>query len=273
MTPPPQPVPQHFVLAPHADDAALSCGGQIAALVREGQPVTIITLLIGQPSPAALRLPLAHYFHQKWGLADNVIAVRRAEDQRAAARLGASLHFGDLLEAGYRQTADGAPCYAVPEAIHQAPHPRDPLLQLLTPAAVLAQFQALPVNLTATSVIHAPLGVGNHVDHQTVRQMALLLTQALPDLKVFFYEDYPYASWNDQVVPAALRALTGLAAPRPLSRVVHALDLRSRLTRIAAIAAYQSQLKMIWRRGAVGMALRTWQFMSRAGGEVEWELV
>jgi LmbE family N-acetylglucosaminyl deacetylase len=250
-------------LSPHADDAALSCGGHIAALVQRGERVVIHTLMIADPSPAALRTPLAKHFHAMWGLGDDVVRVRRAEDAEAARRLGASVQFGALLEAGYRMTPDGQPCYPAPESIHRAPHPDDPLLAWLTPdgaAGLLA-----PLSLKAGDTLHVPLGVGNHVDHQIVREIGKLVRAGRPEFEVVFYEEYPYAAWNDQEAPNAVAAL-GLA----VERVLHPLTLRHRLLRIAAIAAYRSQLTMIWPRGAVGMAVRTWQFMKRMGGEVEW---
>ncbi|MBX3064924.1 MAG: PIG-L family deacetylase [Anaerolineae bacterium] len=261
----------HLFLSPHADDAALSCGGQIASLTRQHQ-VTIFTLMIGQPPPEALNLPLAVYFHRKWGLGANVVTVRRAEDRLAARRMGSALLAGDLLEAGYRRDSQGNACYVEPASLHLAPNPADPLLQLLTGESVRNIFQAQGVVLSSDLVIHAPLGVGNHVDHQIVREMALLLAHENPALRLVFYEDYPYATWNDKVVPDALNETAARVQPRTLKRVLHPLDLRARLARIAAIASYRSQLSMIWRRGMVGMMLRTWQFMAQRGGEVEWEI-
>lgn len=253
----------HLYLSPHADDVVLSCGGTIATLTRQQQRVVIFTLMIADPPRQALETPLARHFLALWNLGENVIQVRRAEDQAAAAVLGAEIQFGDLLECGYRLDDNGQPYYATPESINAAINPHDPLRSMLTPdgvRALLARFA-----LAAGDTIHAPLGVGQHVDHQIIRDVAVILKQTDPAINVVFYEEYPYAGWNDQVVPDAVAAL-----PLPVQRIVHPLNLRARLLRIAAIASYRSQLKMIWPKGTLGMALRTWQFMAKTGGEAEW---
>src|SRR6187431_2930618 len=43
----------HVIVAPHPDDAALSCGGLISSLRELGQNVTIITVFSGGPSAGA----------------------------------------------------------------------------------------------------------------------------------------------------------------------------------------------------------------------------
>ncbi|WP_322493922.1 hypothetical protein [Chloroflexus sp.] len=35
---------QHIILSPHLDDAALSCGGSIAAAVAADEPVLVVTI-------------------------------------------------------------------------------------------------------------------------------------------------------------------------------------------------------------------------------------
>jgi len=44
----------HVFVAPHPDDAALSCGGLIASLRELGQDVTILTVFSGNASAAGL---------------------------------------------------------------------------------------------------------------------------------------------------------------------------------------------------------------------------
>ncbi len=255
----------HIYLSPHADDAALSCGGYIAALTRRGEKVRIHTLMIAEPPLAALENPLARHFHALWSLGREVIAVRRDEDRAAARVLGAELTFGDFLEAGYRMGANSQPLYTTIEQLLGSVHPHDALLEELETTAALA-FCAT-IGLEAGDTLHAPLGVGGHVDHRLTRDLACAIARERRDLQVMFYEEYPYASWSDEVVSAALSEL-GL----PVARVLHPLDTWMMLRRIRAIACYRSQLKMIWPRGMIGMVLRTWQYMHRVGGEVEWSL-
>ena len=255
----------HMYLSPHADDAALSCGGQIASLTRRREKVVIHTLMIAEPPQAAFDNPLVQHFHALWKLGGDVVAVRRGEDHAAAHVLGAEIVFGRFLEAGYRTDAGGAPLYTTIEQLLGAIHPDDPLRDVFDSSSVAAFRHELGVS--AGDTLHAPLGVGGHVDHRVVRDLARALAREYPDVRVVFYEEYPYASWNADMVSSALGELA-----LPVERVLHRLDAWAMLRRIRAIACYRSQLKMIWPRGMIGMALRTWQFMRRVGGEIEWRI-
>ncbi len=52
----PLPMPvAHLFIAPHFDDVALSCGGEVARLVAAGETVSIVTVFAGVP-PAAMPL-------------------------------------------------------------------------------------------------------------------------------------------------------------------------------------------------------------------------
>jgi LmbE family N-acetylglucosaminyl deacetylase len=77
-------------LSPHLDDAALSCGGQIAQQTAAGLPVLIVTLMAGDP-PARPLSPFAQQLHTRWQLHDapTAVAARRAEDTAACRHLAA----------------------------------------------------------------------------------------------------------------------------------------------------------------------------------------
>src|SRR5512140_2145170 len=94
-------------LSPHLDDAVFSAGGLIYDQARAGLPVEIWTFMAGYPDPQAGVSPLAQSIQTLWGFAsaEETVRMRREEDQRAAALLGArTLHF-DFLDCIYRRGA------------------------------------------------------------------------------------------------------------------------------------------------------------------------
>jgi LmbE family N-acetylglucosaminyl deacetylase len=74
-------------LSPHLDDAVWSIGGALADAARRGADVTVATVLAGDPSS---RGPAGHW-DKRCGFrsAGKAAEVRRAEDRRACAAIGA----------------------------------------------------------------------------------------------------------------------------------------------------------------------------------------
>ena len=54
-------------LSPHLDDAALSCGGQIAQATRQGRRVLIVTVMAGDP-PMEAGNDYIVSLHARWEL-------------------------------------------------------------------------------------------------------------------------------------------------------------------------------------------------------------
>lgn len=238
-------------LAPHLDDAVLSCGGQIFLETEAGKSVLIITLMAGDPPQQALT-PFAQLLHERWQLAGNATAERRAEDAAACAILGADYQHWDLPDCIYRfdpQTATGF--YASEEAIFGAVHPSETRLV----AALGERLRDLPQH----GRLLAPLTVGNHVDHQIVRRAV----ETLPPDRIAYYEDYPYAA-----VPGALEKVldAGALAWRP---EVIPLSEEALQAKIKAIAAYESQVGTFFQNSSdLEKMIRS--FNAVAGGERIW---
>lgn len=232
---------QHIVLSPHYDDAALSCGGMIAQRSAASDPVVVATLFGGQPDPATLS-PFARSIHARPGAGDDLLAQRRAEERAALAILAAQPRPGDYLDCIYRQEQPGGRwLYASEEAIFGALDRADAALEEELAAAVAA---LAPI---ADCTIYAPLAIGSHVDHQLTRKAARRLLEA--GYPVRFYEDYPYAARDAGGLAAALQAGAPGGRWQP---VTVALDRRSLDVKIAAVAAYTSQLDVLF--GAGGRA-------------------
>ena len=235
-------------LSPHFDDGALSCGGLIHRLARQGDPVRLLTIMAGDPPDPLPDTPLIHELHARWNAGVNPVAARREEDRVAAQLLNAQLEFAFIPDCVYR-TADAVPLYPDGESIFGAIHPDDPARQAL--ASILsAQIGALrnearlvptkdSPTLSGDPVLYAPLGAGHHVDHQLVTQWLLGKMNDLP-FPARFYEDYPYSEDNS-TLQQALDLFPVRLEPETIF-----LDEADYEAKCAAIAAYTSQISTFW---------------------------
>lgn len=265
-------------LAPHYDDVALSCGGTVAALAGcthrgpTGNPAAVpppaplvVTVFGGTPAADNLTA-FARWQHERWGTdGHDTVAVRGDEERAAADLLGCATHTLPYLDAIYRGDQ-----YLSDDALFGPVRPGDkPLVdQLLADIAALPALAAAPA-----ATLYVPLALGNHVDHQIVYRVGQLL--AARGLRVLGYEDFPYAVLGDERERrmAAIRPALGIPELVPIAATLP--------RRIAAIAAYRTQLPTIFRftddwPGAVttwarevggdrGPAERFWPLLGRDG--------
>jgi LmbE family N-acetylglucosaminyl deacetylase len=218
-------------LSPHLDDAVLSCGGSICSQALSGTEVLVVTVFTGTPSAAKLS-SLATELHDRWGNTQNPVAVRRQEDRRALGTLGAEfLHLG-FPDAIYRSDGDSF-LYQSDQGLFGSLHPSDASLV----AQVAASLTAIRGLLVST--VFVPLAVGNHVDHQLVRD-AVLATEGLPD-RALFYEDYPYVEQ-----PGGLTRALETFAPNGWMPQVKPLTDEHLAAKTSAIGAYRSQISTLF---------------------------
>ena len=226
-------------LSPHFDDAVLSCGGLIFEQSHQGQAVEIWTIFAGD-APEAPLSPLAQRCHVDWGIPDphTLVAVRREEDQAAAAIVGAkTVHFS-LPDCIYRLSAQGDPLY--PEEVFVPFHPFDLGLDADI-AAVLA------AELAAQDILVAPLAIGEHVDHRLTRLAAERLKRPLR-----YYADIPYVLRRPELLAPATQGM------QPERYPVSEEGLQAWLE---GSAAYQTQMGMVFESEA----------KMRAAVRIEWE--
>lgn len=234
-------------LSPHFDDAVLSCGGLIRRQVLSGTPVLVVTVFAGEPQHVELSA-YATQIHSRWGNATHPTTVRREEDRSAMHLLGAEYLHLAYADAIYRFSQDSF-VYSSDQELFGPIHPSEATLV----SRLAAMVAGLPTSQDVT--VYAPLAVGNHVDHQLVRDSLLSLQAG--SSQIVFYEDYPYVD-----KPGALTGALRMLGTQEWESEVQVLDEQCLKAKIAAIAAYQSQMATLF-EGDKTMALRVREY-SRA---------
>lgn len=245
-------------IAPHLDDVVLSCGGTIWMQARAGQSVGIVTIFAGSPRRDEPLSPFAQSLHERWQQSAPVgtdfsdpPAVRRAEDMLAFKAIDPRItviHAG-LTDCIYRKAGDSW-LYASENAIFGQVHSDDPAL------AALAD-----VSHPEEATVVAPLGVGNHVDHQIIHQW--VMGWKMPHNRCVYYEEYPYVADEEAFNPAHYRQ----DGWKP---TVTALSEAALNAKISGVIRHKSQISTFWQDvTAMEKALRL--HAARTGGERTWK--
>jgi LmbE family N-acetylglucosaminyl deacetylase len=172
--------------------------------------------------------------------AGELMAKRRLEDERFAMFAEASIVFLDPPDAVFRG-------FVYDEELLYAPRDDD-----------AAPFDILRREIARLEPqkLYLPLGVGNHVDHQLCRDVGVrLLAEGRrwvmpgPDYAgiVTFYEDFPYAWWNDFVHLEDLPRTAFADLPATIGLVPEYADIGDQLERkITGINIYESQIERLF---------------------------
>jgi LmbE family N-acetylglucosaminyl deacetylase len=225
-----------LVLAPHCDDAALSC----AALIARARPIEVLTVFAGEPEP-----PRRSSWDRTTGFVDSAasVATRRAEERAAFADTPHTLRFLELLEGEYldapRPRADADAITAAAAAWLDA-HPNGIV-------AVPAGAGVRPGRLRATlRRLVRRGGRLRHPDHVVVRDAGLDAALAAGRARqALLYEDFPY-SWAqgaDDEVRRVVRSRRAGATP-----LVVSVDRDEKATRIARYGSQVPHLREAGRR-------------------------
>jgi LmbE family N-acetylglucosaminyl deacetylase len=217
----------------------LSAGAAIAAMAAHGVPVSVLTVFAGRGRPPfsvpALRL------HRVWELGNDPAETRRAEDQRAMARLGVRARHGDFPDVIYRRYPDGS--WLVGDDGNPGREPEERL------AARVRRWLREAIALLQPGSLLTCAAVGDHVDHRLTRDVALLAGREA-GIAVRLWEDLPYAIWHDPLSagpPDAGRP--GVTIPPGAVRTVEVSGDEAWRAKYEAVAAYASQLRMLWPTG------------------------
>ena len=179
--------------------------------------------------------------------AGDLMARRRVEDERFAYFAEASIVYLDLPDAVFRGYEGDEELLGIPRADDDAPY--DLLRQ--------------EIDRLEPQKVYLPLGVGGHVDHQLCREVGIRMLQEPrrwvmpgPDYAgmVTFYEDFPYAWWNDfkRLDDLGFDPLAALSAD--ISVIPEFADITDQIERkIMGISLYESQLERLF-DGKIQMA-------------------
>jgi LmbE family N-acetylglucosaminyl deacetylase len=189
-----------IVLAPHLDDAALSCGALMMHAVRHTQ-VTVATLFT-EGGEAPYTLSARRYLRQVGAQsAQALYRQRRAEDRAALEPIGIRCVHAGLTEALFRRRhrrpeRSSLPARLLPELAHMYPVYRVCITAgriVAADAGTLNDVSDIVRRLAGAgpSVVLAPLGIGGHVDHVVVRTAA-----ECSGARVVYYSDFPYNQRN-----------------------------------------------------------------------------
>ena len=203
-----------LLVSPHLDDAALSCGSLLAA----NPGSVVVTVMAGVPSPR----PLSDW-DRLCGFVDgdDVVALRRKEDEAALRILDARPVWLSFLDDQYEALMDGT---AIADKIER----------------ISASLQREVASSGCERVV-SPLGI-HHRDHVITALAALKVARRNPTMPWLVYDEAPYRNaamfpGEQTQVLACVRA-AGFQLDRA-SPNVEATEQRKR----DAIACYASQLK------------------------------
>jgi LmbE family N-acetylglucosaminyl deacetylase len=169
----------------------------------------------------------------------DVMERRKVEDERFAYFSEASVIFLDLPDAVYRGYDGDAQLLGAVRDDDAAPY------ELLRSEILRLEPQ----------MVYFPLGVGGHVDHQLCREVGLSLlaeqrswVMPAPSFvgRTSFYEDFPYAWWNDYSGPnrdggPVLDLPAGVSVEPQYSNISDVIDRKA-----AGIQIYASQLERLF---------------------------
>jgi hypothetical protein len=195
-----------------------------------GRAALIVTVFAGNPGARFLSAS-ARAFHDECGIGDDAVCERRIEDAAAVRSLEGDFEHWNFLEAYYRHDRSGAALYSTVSELFAA-KPNDEAELVHAVGTRLAEcVAALP-----GATLYAPAGIGRHIDHLVVRLAAETYAARETDGSFILYEDLPYAIMG-----------------RSLCQITHPLELDLRYAtpcrwerKIAAIALYSSQVRLLW---------------------------
>lgn len=205
-------------ISPHLDDVAFSCGGTLIALARANWKTHLCTIFTASvPHPTGFALAC----QTDKGLPPDVdyMGLRRIEDMDFAQCTGVEvvthLDFREAPHRGYESAA----------RLFGDVNTNDDVWRELN-----LRLQNI-VDESPPTLIFAPQGVGNHVDHQqTIRAICKLKT----DARLLWYRDTPYAIREPAAAHSCLLPNDSIEICRDISQMLS--------TKTACLKAYATQL-------------------------------
>lgn len=215
------------VVSPHLDDAVFSLGAAIAAAVRRGRDVSVLTVLAGDPASDEPAGPWDS--SAGFRTAGEAAAARRLEDERACGLLGARTEWLPFRDHQYGAvTSDD-------------------------------EIRRTVVDHVGNRSVLIPGFPLRHEDHFWLHG---LLADAFPPERTGLYVEQPYAAAHSDRPGRSLESTAQHAPPPERWRFVRA-GTRDRLRKLAACRAYTSQLPLF----DASLVQHISRYEARVGGE------
>ncbi len=168
---------QASIVSPHCDDMAYSLGGSLLArsLGRHPRVVNVFSMssYVGHSSFAT-------------SIAE-VTQTRRKEEMAACRYVDAEAHFLELPEAPLRHAEWSLrDLFNAQHDVHN-----EPVFEVVE--STLSQH----IMRSPRDIWLFPLGVGDHIDHRLVNSVGIALYRKKQIVDIAFYEELPYAAFND----------------------------------------------------------------------------
>jgi LmbE family N-acetylglucosaminyl deacetylase len=170
------------IISPHMDDAALSCGHLLSS-----RPASHVVTVFSS-GPAKVRpLPSWDEMSGSFQPGDDVMALRKVEDDNALAVVGAYGHRLDFWDHQYRVARPAGLARLRPSVVSAARARRaDPDLG----RRVEEELRRIVTEL-AVETWFVPLGLW-HADHKMTARACLRVASYMPERRWVLYEELPY---------------------------------------------------------------------------------
>lgn len=226
------------VVAPHMDDAALSCGQMLSA-----HPASHVVTVFTSGPKSVRPLPEWDRLSGSFQPGDDVMGLRQVEDDAAMAAVGAHAHRLDFWDEQYRAGRPVMLARFRPGAVQAAQAKlADPALE----AAVVEKLRAVLADLDVQTWF-VPLGLW-HGDHKMTARACVRLAHDMPGRRWGIYEELPYR-WEvpEQVTAAKQRLATNgfSLGPAPVA------SSPDNAGKYAMLACYRSQLPCLGERADI----------------------
>ena len=209
-----------LVLSPHLDDAAFSVGPLLAELSKHAS-IVVATAFTKSESKLS-QFALACQLDKGLSAEVDYMAIRRKEDIEWSRRISAQAVHGAFAEAPHRGYQSAQELFGPVLATDKLGD------------ALKVWFSDLVQTFKPTTVL-CPIAIGNHVDHQWVREIATASLDA--KFPLFFFKDQPYAA---KLNPFQVENYLGCVRAWCESNV--SFSKSSLLTALFSAEAYQTQI-------------------------------
>lgn len=211
--------------SPHLDDAVFSCGGKIIKDVKVGKKIIVITIFAG-------RSYTQRPFSLREGVLNNTrsfkdIDKRKKEDREVLTNLKVDFIHWRFLDAIFRKPKRNL-SFPMDEYDRRL---MTSIFKKINKVIKKAGFASISAR------VFFPLAIGDHVDHKIIFKVGIIIKKKNPQLKISFYEDFPYAALvkNPKEIDARIRK--HLLKPR-LIDITDFFD-----KKFASICSYSSQIR------------------------------